>query len=162
MSPNDVLTAGYRMSAQLFHRMVDDLTPEEFARQPVAGANSAAWVVGHLALVLRNGLRRMGAADVPAFPAELEAKFTATRQAAGEQTGYGDPKVLLAIFDACLERFTAIVQRMPADVLATAQEGRVPFATNQAEAILFGALHIALHSGQLSTIRRSLGKPPLV
>jgi hypothetical protein len=37
-----------------------------------------------------------------------------------------------------------------------------PFATTQGEAILFGAIHVAMHSGQLSTIRRSLGKPPVV
>ena len=161
MTPNDVLAAGYRMSGQLLHRMTDDLTPEEWNRQPVPGANSAAWVIGHLALTLRNGLRRMRAADVPDFPAELEEKFKTTRQAAGEQTGYGDPKALLAIFDACLERFMGHVRTLPAETLTAAAEGP-PLATNRAEAIQFGALHIAMHTGQLSTIRRSLGKPPVV
>jgi hypothetical protein len=161
MTPNDVLAAGYRMSGGLLHRMVDDLTPEEWARQPVPGANSAAWVIGHLALTLRNGLRRMRAPDVPGFPTDLEEKFKTTKQAASEQTGYGDPKALLAIFDACLERFMALVRALPADALAGAAEGP-PLATNRAEAIQFGALHIAMHAGQLSTIRRSLGKPPVV
>ena len=36
------------------------------------------------------------------------------------------------------------------------------FATNYGEAILFGAMHFTMHCGQLSTIRRSLGKPPQV
>lgn len=161
MTPNDVLAAGYRMSGRLLHRMVDDLTPEEWARQPVPGANSAAWVIGHLALTLRNGLRRMRAPDVPDFPADLEEKFKTTKQPAGEQTGYGDPKALLAVFDACLERFMALVRTLPADALTAAAEGPPP-ATNRAEAIQFGALHIAMHTGQLSTLRRSLGKPPIV
>ena len=30
------------------------------------------------------------------------------------------------------------------------------------EALLFGALHLTMHCGQISTIRRSLGKPPMV
>lgn len=162
MTPNDVLAAGYRMSAALLHRMVDDLTPGEFCRQPVPGANSAAWVIGHLALTLRNGLRRMGASDVPDFPADLEEKFKTTRQSAGEQSGCGDPKALLATFDACLERFIALVRSLPPDVLAGESDPKGPFATNKAEAILFGSLHVAMHTGQLSTIRRSLGKPPLV
>lgn len=162
MTPNDLLAAGYRMGGQLLHRMVDDLTPEEWSRQPVPGANSAAWVIGHLALTLRNGLRRLNAADVPAFPADLEAKFQTTKQAAGEQTGYGDAKALLSIFDACLERFTAAVKGLSAEALAGVSDIRAPFATNRAEAVLFGALHIAMHTGQLSTIRRSLGKPPVV
>ena len=161
MSPNDVLAAGYRMSGQLLHRMVDDLTSEEWNRQPASGANSAAWVIGHLALTLRNGLRRMRAADLPDFPSALEEKFKTTKQPAGEQTGYGDARALLAIFDACLDRFMALVRTLPADALTAAAEGP-PLATNRAEAIQFGALHIAMHTGQLSTIRRSLGKPPLV
>lgn len=162
MTPNEVLTAGYRMSAQLVHRMVDDLTPEEFLRQPVPGANCAAWIVGHLALTLRNGLRRMRAPAVPDFPHELEEKLQTTRQAAGEQAGYGDPTALLALFDACVAGFDQLVRSLPNPVLAGEPEYRGPFATNTAEAILFEALHIAMHTGQLSTIRRSLGKPPLV
>jgi uncharacterized damage-inducible protein DinB len=162
MTPNDMLAAGYRMAAALFHRMVDDLTPEEFNRQPVPGANSAAWVVGHLALVLRNSARRMGAADLPDMPEDVAAKLKATRQPAGEQTGYGDPKALLAVFDASLERLIAAIRELPADALTATSDVPIPLATNRAEAIQFGALHIALHTGQLSTIRRSLGKPPVV
>jgi hypothetical protein len=162
MTANDVLAAGYRMSAQLFHRMVDDLTPEEFNKQPVSGANCAAWVVGHLAMVLRNSARRMGATNLPEIPNEVTTKLKATRQPAGEQCGYGDPKSLLAVFDASLERFVVAIRALPAEALTAASDISVPFPTNRAEAIQFGALHIAMHTGQLSTIRRSLGKPPLV
>ena len=162
MTPNDVLAAGYRMSHGLVHRMVDDLTPEEWNRQPVPGANSAAWVLGHLTLTLRNGLRRLGASDVPDFPADLEEKFKTTRQPASDQSDYGDAKAMLAVFDVCLERFMTMVRSLPADVLAGEPDFKHPFMTNKAESILFGSLHIAMHTGQLSTIRRSLGKPPVV
>jgi hypothetical protein len=162
MTPTDVLAAGYRMSGQLLHRMVDDLTPDDWDRQPVPGANSAAWVIGHVALTLRNGLRRMGAADVPDFPAGLEEKFKTTKQPACDQSDCGDPKALLAVFDACLERFLTMVRSLPADALAGEPDFKHPFTTNKAESILFGSLHIAMHTGQLSTIRRSLGKPPVV
>jgi DinB superfamily len=162
MTPNDVLAASYRMSGAFLHRMVDDLTPEEFQRQPVPGANCAAWVVGHLALVLRNTLRRMGATDLPEIPDEVESTLRTTKLPAGEQTGYGDPKALLAVFDACLDRFAAAVQALPESVLTGPSDIAAPFAKNRAEAIAFGAIHIAMHTGQLSTLRRSLGKPPLI
>jgi hypothetical protein len=97
---------------------------------------------------------------VPELPPGLEDQFKATKQVAGQQAGYGDPKALVAVFDACLERFVQIVRGLPAESLAAAPDFRGPFATNRAEAIQFGALHIAMHAGQLSTIRRSLGKPP--
>jgi hypothetical protein len=162
MTPNDLLANAYATGQKLLHVMIDDLTPEEFQRQPVPGANCPAWVVGHLAVTLRNGLRRMQFPDVPDLPAGLEDKFKATKQPAGEQCGYGDPKVLVALFDACVERFIRMVRGLPADVLTGEPDFRGPFATNRAEAIQFGAMHIALHAGQLSTVRRSLGKPPVL
>src|SRR5262245_33031774 len=135
MTPNDVLAAAYRMAAGLLHRLVDDLTPAEFERQPVPGANCACWVVGHLALTLRNSLRRLGVTDVPTFPEEIAGKLQTTKQAAGEQCGYGEPRALLALFDAYVERFTALVRTLPAEMLAGEPAFRGPFATNQAEAI---------------------------
>jgi hypothetical protein len=69
---------------------------------------------------------------------------------------------LVAVFDACIERFIQMVRGLPADVLAGEPDFRGPFAANRAEAIQFGALHIALHAGKLSTVRRSLGKPPVL
>jgi DinB superfamily len=162
MTPNDLLAAGYRMSAAFVHRMLDDLTPEEFECQPLPGANCAAWVVGHLALTLRNTLRRLGATDLPTMSDEVVSRLKTTRAPAGEQGGYGDPKALLAAFDACIERLQAAVRILPESALDAASDIPIPFPNNRGEAILFGAFHIMLHAGQLSKIRRSLGKPPVV
>jgi hypothetical protein len=162
MTPQDLLAPSYRMSAAFLHRMVDDLSPEEFERQPLPGTNCAAWVVGHLALTLRNTVRRFGVSDLPAIPDEVVSKLKTTKAAAGEQCGYGDPRALLAVFDTCIERLQVAVRELPAEALTAASDIAVPFPNNRAEAILFGAIHIAMHCGQLSTIRRSLGKPPIV
>ena len=66
MTPNDLIAGGHRMARQLLHRMVDDLSPAEFRHQPVPGANSAAWVVGHLALTARRAdlVVDMGGAEI--------------------------------------------------------------------------------------------------
>jgi len=162
MTPNDLLASAYSMSAQLLHRMVDDLSSDEFLRQPCAGANNAAWVVGHLTNTLRNSLRRLGGTDLPELPTGLAGKFVATKQVAGEQTELGDTKEMLKLFDGFVGRLIALIRALPEDRLTTVPEVRGPFATNFGEALQFGALHIATHTGQLSTIRRSLGKPPIV
>jgi DinB superfamily len=162
MTENDLIASAYSMSAQLLHRMVDDLTSDEFLRQPCPGANNAAWVIGHLTNTLRNSLRRLGAIDLPELPAGLAGRFVATKQVAGEQTELGDPKEMLKLFDEFVGRLIVLIRALPADRLTTVPEVRGPFATNFGEALQFGALHIAMHTGQLSTIRRSLGKPPIV
>jgi hypothetical protein len=162
MTPNDVIAGGYRAARGLLHRMVDDLTPEDFARQPVPGANSAAWVVGHLAITLRRTAERLGATDLPVVPEEVAGRLATTKQPAGDQSGLGDPAALVRVFDACTDKVIEAVKRVPAEALAGPPPAAVPFATNTAEALLFGSIHIAMHTGQLSTIRRSLDKPPVV
>lgn len=162
MTPHDVIAGGYRMAGLLVRRMTDDLTADEFRHQPVPGANSAAWVVGHLALTLRRTAERLGATDLPAVAPDLAAKFAVTKKPADVQSDLGDPAVLVKLFDDCLAKVIAAVPAVPAEALAGPPTVPGPFATNHAEGLLFGSLHIAMHTGQLSTIRRSLGKPPAV
>jgi hypothetical protein len=162
MTPTELLAGGYRTTKALVHRFIDDLTPDQFRYQPVPGANSAAWILGHLATTLRRSAERLGAGDLPAVDPAWAAKFVATKESAGLQTDLGDPAELVRLFDACADKLAEAVARVsPAD-LGGPPSFKSPFATNFGEAVLFGVLHIAMHVGQLSTIRRSLGKPPVV
>jgi hypothetical protein len=162
MTPNDLIVAGLRTSTQLIHRMTSDLTPAEFLHQPAAGANCAAWIVGHLALSAQRALGRMGVTGLPAVPEELVAKLQTTKSAAGKQDGYGDPKELLAMLDDRVARLSAAILKLPAEALTAEPDFRPPGVTNRGEALLFLSIHNGVHSGQISTIRRSLGKPPLM
>ena len=76
MSPNDLLAASYRMARQMIHRMVDDLTQEDFQHQPVPGSNSAAWIVGHLGVTARRTAERLGATELPELTEEFVARFS--------------------------------------------------------------------------------------
>jgi hypothetical protein len=160
MTPNDLLAGGYRMAKVLLHRLTDDLTAAEFRHQPVPGANSAAWVVGHLAVTLRRTAERLGATDLPPAPANAAA-FAVTKQPAAAQADLGDPAELVRLFDACADKVEAAIKALPAAALDGPSQVPGPFATTHGEGILFGALHVAMHAGQLSTIRRGLGKPPV-
>ena len=70
------------------------------------------------------------------------------------------PAELLARFDTYLAAVVAALPGVPAAKLAE-PAARPGLAATFGEGLLFGALHIAMHSGQLSLIRRSLGKPPV-
>ena len=162
MTQNELLAAGYRMGRQMVHMMCADLTEEEFRHQPVPGANSPAWIVGHLAVTARRTAERLGATDLPVLAEEYGGRFGVTRKPAGEQADLGTKAELLALFDACVEKAMAAVRGLPADALDGPPPNRGPFATTYGEAVLFGSLHVTMHCGQLSTVRRSLGKPPVV
>jgi uncharacterized damage-inducible protein DinB len=162
MTPNDLLAAGIRMSTASIHRMTNDLTPEEFLHQPTPGANCAAWIVGHVAMTLHRCLGRIGVANLPPVPDDVAAKFQVTKAAAGKQDALGEPEKLISMLDDRSERLQAAFLKLPPDALTAEMEFQAPGATNRAEMLLFLSLHSAIHSGQISTIRRSLGKPPLV
>jgi uncharacterized damage-inducible protein DinB len=168
MTPNDIIAGAFRSGRHMVHRFVDDLTPDEWRHQPVPGANSAAWIVGHLALVARRiAAARLGVpeADLPAVDEEAAKPFAATRQAAGDQSGLGDPRRWLTLFDECTEKCIGAVLRVPAADLAAPAPTPAPgiLAPNSTAGDLLNLLaghHVAMHVGQLTTIRRSLGKPP--
>ncbi len=162
MTPNELLAGGYRMGRQMVQLMCEDLTEDEFRHQPVPGANSAAWIVGHLAVVARRTADRLGATDLPALTEEFIGRFSVTKQPAGAQTELGNKTELLALLNVCIEKLIQAILKLPAEALDGPALGPSRFATNYGEAVLFGTMHITMHCGQLSTIRRSLGKPPQV
>ncbi|MBA4063551.1 MAG: hypothetical protein C0501_07515 [Isosphaera sp.] len=164
MTPNDVIASACRMAQVLVRRMTADLSPAEFHHQPVPGTNSAAWVVGHLASVCRRVAIQFGATGLPEIPADLADRLKTTKQPAGAQDIPGDPAELLRLFDAAAEAAAAAVGRLTAEQLA----GPSPYKLALTDAVTLAdglvaviGLHTALHAGQLSTIRRSLGKPPV-
>ncbi len=162
MTANDLLSSSFRMATQMLHLMCDDLTEAEFQHQPVPGTNSAAWIVGHLGVTARRMAERLGATDLPLLSEEFVARFSQTKQMASNQQELGTKTELLALFDHCQSQLIAAVKTVAPEALDGPAAGTGRFATNSAEAFLFGSLHAAMHCGQLSTIRRSLGKPPQV
>jgi uncharacterized damage-inducible protein DinB len=162
VTPNELLLAGYRMGLKMVRRMCDDLTDAEFHHQPVAGANSAAWIVGHLAVVARRTVERLGATDLPVLTEEYIAQFSTTKKPAEDQRALPGKEELLALLDVCVTKVMDAMKTLPADALTQPSPAPSRFATNYGEAVLFGSMHITMHCGQLSTIRRSLGRPPAV
>jgi hypothetical protein len=160
-SPKDAIAYALRTSKALFHRYLDDLKPHEFDHQPCPGGNSAAWVVGHLIRTDRRSLTWLGVADLPTVPDGFEERFAPTRAAAAGQGGYGDPKELMALFDAHRDRLIAAVLAADEAVLREPPSIQSPLFADKGEGLLFMGLHTAMHLGQVSIIRRSLGYPPI-
>jgi uncharacterized damage-inducible protein DinB len=160
-SPKEAIAYALRTSKALFHRYLDDLKPHEFEYQPCPGGNNAAWIVGHLVRTDRRSLGWLGVDNLPAVPDGFEERFSPTRAAAVDQKGYGDPKGLVALFDAHRDRLIAAVLGADESQLREPPPMQSPLFADRGEALLFMALHTAMHLGQVSAIRRSLGYPPV-
>jgi hypothetical protein len=162
MTSIELLMGAYRMASRMVQLMCEDLSEAEFHHQPVPGANSAAWIVGHLAVTSRRTAERLGATELPVLTEEFIGRYSQTKKAAGSQAELGSKEELLALFNLCTDKLMGAMRTLPAEGLDGPALNPGRFATNYGEAILFGAMHFTMHCGQLSTIRRSLGKPPQI
>jgi hypothetical protein len=160
MTACELLIGGYRMGSRMLRLMCEDLTEPEFHHQPVPGANSVAWIVGHLAVTARRTAERLGATELPVLTEDFVGRYSQSKKPAEVQSDLGSKEELLSLFTLCTDKLTEALRTLPADGLDGPALNPGRFANNYGEAILFGSLHFAMHCGQISTIRRSLGKPP--
>jgi uncharacterized damage-inducible protein DinB len=160
-TPTEAIGYSLTTSKKMVHRFVDDLKPEQFEYQPCSGANCVAWILGHLALTDRRSLTWLGVTDLPPLPPGFEERFKTTRTTAGDQKGYGEPVELVRVFDEHRDRLIAAVPKADPARFTEPPTFQTPLFSDRGEGLLFMGLHTAMHMGQLSVIRRSLGYPPL-
>ena len=157
---NQAIAFALKNSQGMVKRFVADLTPQEFLHRPTPKANCAAWLIGHLTLTERSALRRFGA-PLPELPEGFEHRFSRD-EGCPQASEFGDVTNLVALFDEHRNRLVAAVGSASTEQLDKPLEKPHPLFGNIGEAMLFMAVHTAMHAGQISTIRRSLGRPPVI
>ena len=161
MTINDIIVHSLTVSHMVMNRYTADLTPAEYLHRPAPKANCAAWVIGHLTLSERNALRALGA-PLPELPAGYEHRFSLA-EGCPTADEFGDVTVLMPLFNEHRTRLMYAVKRATPEQLATPLEKpRPPVFTTAGDLANFMAVHSAMHAGQLTMIRRSLGRPPIM
>jgi DinB superfamily len=160
-SQSDSIAFALTAAKALMGRYCADLTPSDYLHRIVPKANCAAWLLGHLILTERRALGAMGAGDLPTLPDGFESRFARDENA--PFTGdYGDVTVLLPLFNQHRDRLIAAVKSASTELLAKPLETPRPLFGTVGEMAHFMALHSVMHAGQITFIRRHLGRPPLV
>ena len=157
---NDAIAHALTVSHTLLKRYVADLGPQDYLHRPTPKANCAAWIVGHLTVSERGGLKRLGA-PLPELPEGFEHRFSRD-EGCPQAEEFGDVTALMPLFDEHRNRLIAAVRVATPAQLDQPLEKPHPLFNTVGEFINFYALHGAMHAGQITLIRRSLGRPPLV
>jgi uncharacterized damage-inducible protein DinB len=159
-TPNDVIAHSLATSQTMLQRFTADLSPQEYLHRPAEKANCTAWLIGHLALSERRALTMLGAADLPALPGGFDKRFS--REAGcPEAAEFGDVTTLMPIFDQHRQRLIDAVRRATPEQLNKPLEKPMPMFKTVGEFVNFMAIHAVMHAGQITIIRRSLGRPPM-
>ena len=160
-SSSHMIVHALRDSMLMLKRFTEDLKPDEYLHRPTGKANCAAWLIEHLALSDRSVLERLGAKDLPPLPEGFQKRFS---RDAGcpEAAEFGDVAQLMPVFEQHRNALIAAVQRAPLELLDKPTEKPHPMFSTLGELVNFMALHACVHAGQITIIRRSLGRPPLI
>ena len=158
---NDVIAHSLMMSQVMLHRFVDDLGPQEMLHRPTPKANCAAWLIGHLILTERHALARLGVSDVPPLPDGFEKRFSRD-EGCPQANEFGDVSTLRALLDQHRNRTIGAVKRATSEQLDKPLDKPHPMFQTVGQFGNFVAAHVMMHAGQITIIRRSLGRPPVV
>ena len=160
MSHDPHLQFALETSRRMLHMFVDDLTPEQRRHRICPEANCIDWLVGHLTLTEQRFHAIFDAKSTP-LPAGFDATF-ARDDIATRRPDYGDTSGLMALFDEQRNITIARVGELTQEQLIVPLVKPHPRFSTLGEAAIFCSIHVTMHAGQMSMIRRMLGKPPVI
>ncbi len=156
------LTIVNEFNLHLLKRLMADWPESELDWQPQEELHSARWLLTHLAIAVDYGLMQFDLAGC--CPAEWHQAY-----GPGSQPGSAEnrPSVseLMTVIDESYAKLRSLVPQL--DTAPLRETHKVPLLANTplktrgdlAAHIL--STHFAFHVGQLSMLRRMLGRPPL-
>jgi hypothetical protein len=157
----EALAYSLNASKQMLDTHTADLKGDDWLHRICPKANCAAWIVGHLVLVERRVLTFAGVKDLPPLPEGFEKRFARDETAPGA-SDFGDTSVLVSLFDQHRSMTIDQVRRATPELLSKPLEKPNPRFGTVGEFIAFISLHVTMHAGQITYIRRSLGRPPII
>jgi uncharacterized damage-inducible protein DinB len=151
------LARRFRFNEGLLQLVGEGLTDDEWKRRPSdVGGNPALWILGHVAMVRRKALQRLGLKMDPAAWAE---HFVPNR-APGDSSAWPSAAELTGDFRRSGEALAARCAELGADELAEEWGKTFPDGSTTVEGGLhFLYFHETYHLGQIGLIRRLCGKP---
>jgi hypothetical protein len=158
---NDAIVHVLVTARNMGRRFCEDLKPDEMLHRPSPKANCAAWLLGHLTQTNRHIAQKYFNADLPPLPEGFDKKYS-REEGAPQCTDFGDTSNLLPLYEQSFDALIAGVQKASPEALDKPLDRAFPLAKNVGEFASFAGLHAIMHVGQITIIRRSLGRPPLI
>lgn len=163
MNANDVLRNNLQMADFVLNRLLEDLSDEELFARTSPAANHVAWQLGHLVA----SERRLVEAVCPGKSPELPAGFEQAHQkeTAGTQShdGFRTKDDYLELYRRQREAtLTAIDAVSESDLDKPSPEALRKFFPTVGAVLALTAMHQMWHIGQITAVRRHLGKPVVI
>jgi uncharacterized damage-inducible protein DinB len=145
-------------------RLLEDLQPGDWFRQPTEGITHIAWQVGHLAMaqyrLLLLRMRGERPNDQELISADFLAKFGQGTAPDRDPAKYPPIREIRQVFDHV---FRQACEELPSYTDVELDQPPVkphPLFETKLGSLTWCARHEMMHAGQIGLLRRLLGKPP--
>lgn len=146
----------------MLEKLIDSIPPEHALHQPSPIDNHLLWTLGHMATAYSWFATLLDGKPAD-LPAEYENLFNSQSKPFTDAGAYPPYSQVRRAFGAAYQRvLDAAATLKPADLSKPTVASSHGFAENRHEALLRIAWHDGWHSGQISSIRRSLGLPKIM
>lgn len=162
MTGKQAIRTALQATQHVFSMYLTDLADADLLIRPVAGANHSAWQIGHLIASEQQLLGALPGAAFPALPAGFADKHGAAAATEDGPAGFRSKAEYLELFNKTREATVALVDKLSDSELDQANTGPLAqFAPTIGALLLLVSNHTLMHGGQLTVVRRKLGKPIL-
>ena len=141
---------------------LSDFSDADMFVRPCAGANHAAWQMGHLIVAESNIVNGCWPDAVPTVPAEFAAKFGKGTSTIDTPSAFVSKDQIIQAFSTARGNTIAWVKTLHQEDLNKTISGSMAKWVPTIGHLVFALPnHATMHVGQFQVIRRKLGKPVL-
>ena len=160
MNAKDVIKANIQGGQMLLGALSEDLTDDELFIRPAGVANHMAYQLGHLISSERHMIEGVCPGSSPELPAGFDKAHSKENAESESRDGFLSKSEYLALYqkqrDATLK---ALASQSDADLDKPGPEAMRQICPTVGSVFALQSFHQAWHMGQLTVLRRQLGKP---
>lgn len=147
---------------QLSERLLEDFhAPGDWTRQVYPGCNHALWFAGHMGQVDNFFISILAPAKVRKRE-DIERLFGMGSQPTSDPGQYPPVAEVLEYMRERRQVLLEVLDQMQeSDLAVKTPEGAPEFLADNAAVFEMAIWHEGMHSGQLTVVRRALGRPPV-
>ncbi len=149
------LKSQFDFQTRLFNNVLDGVTDEESAARNNDNVNHMKWIAGHLLNTRVGSLSKLAGLQ----PDESYVAQFARGTNLDSNVAYPSIEELLSKWNSTAAAIGSGIEKIPEEVLSAKSNAPVPIADDTVRGLLaFLMSHEALHIGQLSLLRKMVGK----
>ncbi len=158
----ETAVSSLEFSRRMTLMFLDDIGEKDFLHQPVPKGNHAMWICGHIVYV-DDSILTAASGQESSLSDSWQNLFGLGSEPQSEPDMYCSREEMMenlaSVRGDLISWFKGASEEK---LLAPVEGGRFPLSTNVLGLASFGACHEAMHAGQLTVIRKSLGFSPKI